>query len=44
MFNFDRHMDLSKTLKAWGPGKEEYDIKESWYPVFDRFRQAKIIP
>ncbi|KIW09158.1 uncharacterized protein PV09_00093 [Verruconis gallopava] len=44
MFNFDRHVDMSKTLKAWGDKAEEFDIKQSWYTVFDRFRQAKIIP
>jgi len=44
MFNFDRHQDMSKTLKAWGSKAEEADVKQSWYPVFDRFRQAKIIP
>jgi len=44
MFNFDRHMDLGKSLKAWGDKKEETDSKGSWYPVFDRFKAAKIIP
>lgn len=44
MFNFDRHMDLGKSLKAWGDKKEEAGSKESWYPVFDRFKAAKIIP
>jgi hypothetical protein len=44
MFNFDRQQDMSKTFKAWGSAKEDVDIKGSWYPVFDRFRQAKIIP
>lgn len=44
MFNFDRHMDMTKELKAWGNRKEEIDTKEAWYTAFDRFRRAKIIP
>jgi hypothetical protein len=44
MFNFDRHMDLTKVHEAWGPAAEEVDTKEAWWTVFERFRQAKIIP
>jgi len=44
MFNFDRHLDITKELKAWGSKKEEIDTKEAWYTAFDRFRKAKIIP
>jgi len=46
MFDFDRHLDLSKELKAWNQGgkAEEMDSKQTWWTAFERFRQAKIIP
>ncbi|KAF7563272.1 hypothetical protein G7046_g864 [Stylonectria norvegica] len=44
MFNFDRHLDMSKTHTMWGEAKEEVDIKAAWWTAFDRFREAKIIP
>jgi hypothetical protein len=44
MFDFDRNLDLTNELKAWGDRKEEIDTKEAWYKAFDRFRKAKIIP
>ncbi|KAF2093843.1 hypothetical protein NA57DRAFT_68893 [Rhizodiscina lignyota] len=44
MLNFDRQMDMTKTLKTWGEKAEEWDTKQTWYTAFDRFRKAKIIP
>ncbi|KAK5674471.1 hypothetical protein LTS10_012859 [Elasticomyces elasticus] len=46
MFDFDRHLDLSKEIKAWNQGgkAEEIDTKTAWWTTFERFRQAKIIP
>ena len=44
MFNFDRHLDLTKQHKAWGDRMEETDAKGAWWTAFDRFRKAKIIP
>ncbi|KAM0255701.1 hypothetical protein ACHAPA_012384 [Fusarium lateritium] len=43
-FNFDRHLDMSKTHKMWGKATEEVDTKQAWYLAFDRFRMAKVIP
>jgi hypothetical protein len=44
MFNFDRPLDMSKELAAWGDMAEETDAKGAWWKAFDRFRKAKIIP
>jgi hypothetical protein len=44
MFNFDRHIDLSLSHKAWGSATEQVDTKTAWYTAFDRFRKAKIFP
>ncbi|KAF7369079.1 NAD(P)-binding Rossmann-fold containing protein [Mycena venus] len=44
LFNFDRQMDLSKELNAWGAHAIETDPKGTWWTAFDRFRRAKIIP
>ncbi|QDS70283.1 hypothetical protein FKW77_007900 [Venturia effusa] len=44
MFDFDRQLDMTKTHEAWGSGVEETDTKGAWWTVFERFRQAKIIP
>jgi hypothetical protein len=44
MFNFDRHLDMSKTHEMMGDSTEEVDTKAAWWTAFDRFRQAKIIP
>jgi hypothetical protein len=44
MFNLDRHLDLSKLHKAWGSATEQCDTKTAWWMVFDRYKQAKIIP
>ncbi|KAK5718749.1 hypothetical protein LTR15_008483 [Elasticomyces elasticus] len=46
MFDFDRHLDLSKEIKAWNQGgkAEEIDTKTAWWTTFERFREAKIIP
>ena len=44
MFDFDRDLDMTKELEAWGPLKEETDVKGAWWKAFDRFRKAKIIP
>lgn len=44
MFDFDRHMDLSKTCRVWGSASKELDDMETWYIAFDRFRDAGIIP
>ena len=45
--SFDRQLDLTKSHKAWSSGGEkivEYGIRESWWRIFQRFRDAKIIP
>ncbi|KAH7018435.1 uncharacterized protein B0I36DRAFT_276992 [Microdochium trichocladiopsis] len=44
MFNFDRHLDMSKAHALMGKEKEETDAKGAWWTAFDRFRAAKIIP
>jgi hypothetical protein len=44
MFDFDRHLDMTKCHKAWGDQKEEIDTKTAWWTAFDRFREANIIP
>ncbi len=44
MFNFDRHLDMTKMHQAWGNAREETDAKGAWWTAFDRFRKAKIIP
>ncbi|KAG9247162.1 hypothetical protein BJ878DRAFT_217050 [Calycina marina] len=44
MFDFDRHLDMSKVHEAWGKNKIETDVKGAWWTAFDRFRKAKIIP
>ncbi|KAF2430459.1 hypothetical protein EJ08DRAFT_633988 [Tothia fuscella] len=44
MFNFDRQQDLTKSHEAWGKGAEAVDAKKAWWTVFERFREAKIIP
>ncbi|KAK2745563.1 hypothetical protein FQN57_003688 [Myotisia sp. PD_48] len=43
-FDFDRHMDLTKSHRVWGDNAVQTDAKGSWFTAFDRFRQAKIIP
>ncbi|ORY06912.1 hypothetical protein BCR34DRAFT_489840 [Clohesyomyces aquaticus] len=41
-FDFDRQYDMTK---MYGTGfQEERDTLQAWGPVFDRMRQAKIIP
>ncbi|KAJ6164281.1 hypothetical protein N7470_002953 [Penicillium chermesinum] len=42
--DFDRPLDMTKTHQAWGPSKEEADVRQCWYTAFDRYRRAKIIP
>ena len=44
LFDFDRHMDMSKMQQVWGDKNEEVDAKGSWWVTLDRFRKAKIIP
>jgi hypothetical protein len=44
MFNFDRHLDMTKCHEMMGDAKLEIDAKGGWWTAFDRFRQAKIIP
>ena len=44
MFNFDRHLDMSKLHDLMGEDKTETDTKGAWWTAFDRFRAAKIIP
>ena len=44
LMDVDRHMDMSKELKAWGDHAEEIDAKTSWWTVFERYRAARIIP
>ena len=44
MFDFDRQMDTTKFHKAWGQSTIQLDEKDSWWPTFDRFRKAKVIP
>ncbi|KAF7537188.1 hypothetical protein G7054_g3886 [Neopestalotiopsis clavispora] len=44
MFNFDRHLDMTKCHEMMGDAKVETDAKGAWWTAFDRFRQAKIIP
>ncbi|KAK3691343.1 hypothetical protein LTR37_018704 [Vermiconidia calcicola] len=41
---FDRQLDLTNELKAWGEKAEEIDAKTAWWTAFRRFRDAKIIP
>ncbi|PKY04967.1 hypothetical protein P168DRAFT_251949, partial [Aspergillus campestris IBT 28561] len=43
-FDFDRQVDLTRMHAAWGPAKEERDIKATWYTTFERYRAAGIIP
>ncbi|KAM5342810.1 hypothetical protein ACJ41O_013776 [Fusarium nematophilum] len=43
-FNFDRHLDMSKTHEMWGDATEEIGTAAAWYTAFDRFRKARIIP
>ncbi|KAI4594485.1 hypothetical protein KJ359_008274 [Pestalotiopsis sp. 9143b] len=44
MFNFDRHLDMTKCHEMMGDAKVETDAKGAWWTAFDRFRLAKIIP
>jgi hypothetical protein len=44
MFNFDRHLDMTKCHEMMGDAVIETDAKGAWWTAFDRFRQAKIIP
>lgn len=46
MFNFDRHLDLSRTNKAWANAESwtSAHVEKAWYDSFDRFRSAGIIP
>lgn len=44
MFNFDRHLDMTKCHEMMGDAKVETDAKGAWWTAFDRFRQARIIP
>ena len=43
LFDFDRQLDLSKARKVWG-STEEQTTADAWYRVFDRFRDARIVP
>ena len=43
-FDFDRHMDLSKSHKVWSDKTEEVDQKQVWWTAFERYRKAKIVP
>ncbi|KAF2669344.1 hypothetical protein BT63DRAFT_401500 [Microthyrium microscopicum] len=45
MFNFDRHLDMSKFNEVWSD-KEQLSttFKDAWYTAFDRFKSAGIIP
>ena len=45
--DFDRHMDIGKMREAYRRGGVEFahvDARTSWKVVFDRFREAKVIP
>ncbi|PGH26444.1 hypothetical protein AJ80_01942 [Polytolypa hystricis UAMH7299] len=44
LFNFDRHLDITKMHSAWGDQKAETDTKGAYWTAFERFRKAKIIP
>jgi hypothetical protein len=46
MFNFDRHMDMTKFEKAWDDGSsmKNMDSKTAWWTAFDRFKAGGIIP
>lgn len=47
LLDFDRQLDLSKAhdaLKRSGAKVDEWNTEQAWYPAFDRFRKAKIIP
>jgi hypothetical protein len=45
MFNFDRHLDMTRTSKTWGENAFLHDaVEKGWYTSFDRFKAAGIIP
>ncbi|KAI9896267.1 hypothetical protein N3K66_008439 [Trichothecium roseum] len=44
MFDFDRHLDVTKLHGLMGDEADDVDIKGAWYTAFDRYRKAKIIP
>jgi len=44
LFDFDRHLDMTKVHEMMGDQKAEVDTKTAWYTAFDRYRKAKIIP
>ncbi|KAJ2895273.1 hypothetical protein MKZ38_006738 [Zalerion maritima] len=44
MFDFDRHLDMTKCHEMMGEAAEEIDSKTAWYTAFDRFKKAEIIP
>jgi hypothetical protein len=45
MFNFDRHLDMTKLDKMWkGNETKNMDTKTAWWTAFDRFKAAGIIP
>ncbi|KAF7377633.1 NAD(P)-binding Rossmann-fold containing protein [Mycena sanguinolenta] len=44
LMDFDRQLDMSKELGAWGVDAIETDTKGAWWTTFDRFRKAKIMP
>ena len=41
LMNFDRHLSLDK-IRSLGFTKE-LSVEESWYPGFDRVRDAKLM-
>jgi hypothetical protein len=44
MFDFDRHLDMTKLHELMGDAKLETDVKGAWWTAFDRFRESNIIP
>lgn len=44
LFDFDRHLDMTKLHGMMGDAKMETDAKGTWWTAFDRFRKANIIP
>lgn len=44
MMDSDRQLDFGKLEKTWGEEMEESDSKQLWWSVFQRYRDAKIIP
>lgn len=44
MFDFDRHLDVTKLRGLMGDEADDVDIEGAWYTAFDRYRKARIIP